>query len=177
MLSVTQIARRCGLSRTTILYYESCGLLLPALRSASNYRLYGEKQVAALERIRMYRALGLSVADIRELLSASQSAAAAVLQRRMRELDAEIVCLRGHQQAILRLLNSKLLSRRDAKMTKQKWVEIMKSAGFTEADMHRWHREFERAAPDDHQEFLTYLHIVPAEIKTIREWSRKQEHA
>jgi hypothetical protein len=49
----------------------------------------------------------------------------------------------------------------------------MKSAGFSEDDMRRWHREFERAAPDDHQEFLQYLHIPDKEIRDIREWSKK----
>ena len=58
-------------------------------------------------------------------------------------------------------------------MTKEKWVSIMKAAGFSEDDMRRWHREFERAAPDDHNEFLSYLHIPEAEIKSIRDWSKK----
>ncbi len=57
-------------------------------------------------------------------------------------------------------------------MTKEKWVTIMKSAGFNEDDMRRWHKEFEKAAPDDHQEFLQYLHIPLEEINSIREWSR-----
>jgi len=57
-------------------------------------------------------------------------------------------------------------------MTKDKWVAIMKASGFSEDDMRRWHQEFERAAPDDHQEFLNYLHIAPEEIRSIREWSR-----
>ena len=60
-------------------------------------------------------------------------------------------------------------------MTKDKWVAIMKAAGFSEDDMRRWHREFERAAPDDHQEFLNYLHISPEEIRSIREWSHSGE--
>jgi hypothetical protein len=38
--------------------------------------------------------------------------------------------------------------------------------------MHRWHSEFERSAPDEHQEFLEFLHIPEPEIKTIREQSR-----
>jgi hypothetical protein len=38
--------------------------------------------------------------------------------------------------------------------------------------MARWHQEFERAAPQDHQEFLEYLRIDAAEISKIREWSR-----
>jgi hypothetical protein len=58
--------------------------------------------------------------------------------------------------------------------TKEKWVSIMNAAGFEEADMHRWHVEFERSAPDEHQEFLEFLHIPKEEIASIREWSRDE---
>ena len=57
-------------------------------------------------------------------------------------------------------------------MTKDKWVEIMRATGFSEDDMHRWHVQFEQAAPDDHQQFLEFLHIQPDEIGKIRDWSR-----
>jgi len=173
MLSVSRIAKQFGLSRTAILYYESMGLLKAAHRSAAGYRLYGEKEVATLRQICLYRSVGLSVRDVRQLLTSSDGAAAAVLNRRLVELDAEIGELRRHQQAIVRLLSAKKsLLRRTKDMTKDKWVAIMKAAGFTEDDMRRWHREFERAAPDDHQEFLNYLHIAPEEVRSIREWSR-----
>lgn len=49
----------------------------------------------------------------------------------------------------------------------------MKACGLSEDQMHRWHAEFERSAPEEHQEFLEFLHIPAAEIKTIREMSRK----
>jgi hypothetical protein len=42
--------------------------------------------------------------------------------------------------------------------------------------MHRWHREFEKSAPEEHQEFLEFLHIPADEIKAIREWSRTGKH-
>ena len=58
-------------------------------------------------------------------------------------------------------------------ITKDKWVSIMRATGFTDQDLHRWHAEFERSAPDEHQEFLEFLHILPDEIRGIREWSRK----
>ena len=57
-------------------------------------------------------------------------------------------------------------------ITKDKWLAVMRAAGFTEEDMHRWHREFEKAAPDEHQEFLEFLHVPADEIARIREWSR-----
>jgi hypothetical protein len=53
-------------------------------------------------------------------------------------------------------------------ITKDKWVSIMKGCGFSEEQMHRWHVEFERAAPEEHQEFLEFLHISGGEIATIR---------
>lgn len=62
-------------------------------------------------------------------------------------------------------------------MTKDRWVAVMRAAGFTEADMHRWHREFEKSAPEDHQAFLEFLHIEAGEIARIREWSRAQADA
>jgi DNA-binding transcriptional MerR regulator len=177
MLSVSQIANQFGLSRTAILYYESMGLLKPAHRSSAGYRLYGEKEAATLRQICLYRSVGLSVRDVRQLLSGSEGAAAVVLNRRLVELEAEIGELRQHQQAIVRLLQAKKsLLRRTKDMTKEKWVAIMKAAGFTEEDMRRWHQEFERAAPDDHQEFLNYLHIAPEEIRSIRDWSRTGAH-
>ena len=173
MLSVSQFARKCGLGRTTVLYYEACGLLKPVFRSAANYRFYGENEVRLLEQIRLYRSIGLSVRDIRRMLGGTKTDTVVLLQRRLQELDAEIQERRSHQQLIVRLLRSKKMLRTTKNMTKEQWTSIMRSAGFTEDDMHRWHCEFERSAPEEHQAFLQYLHIGEKEIGTIREWSRK----
>jgi len=127
-----------------------------------------------LEQICLYRSVGLSVRSIRAMLANPETDVAALLRRRLEELNSEIHRLRDHQRLILRLLQSKnILRRRTKNMTKEKWVSIMKAAGFSEDDMRRWHCEFERVAPDDHKEFLRYLHIPEAEIKSIRDWSKK----
>ena len=65
MLTVTQLARRCGVSRTTLLYYESIRLIPPPPRSGSNYRYYNEADVQRLLQIRSYRDAGLTIDDIR----------------------------------------------------------------------------------------------------------------
>jgi DNA-binding transcriptional MerR regulator len=173
MLSVTELAKTCGLSRSTILYYESVGLLRPARRTASRYRVYGEREAARLQQIRAYRDAGLTLDNVRELLDErGASDASSVLQRRLAELGSEIERLREHQRSILALLKHKTRFRRSKVMTKEKWVEIMRASGFNDDDMQRWHKEFEKAAPEDHQEFLTYLKIPGEEISKIREWSR-----
>lgn len=172
MWTVTKFARRAGLSRTALLYYESIGLMRKPERSQGNYRCYGERDLKRLLEIRAYRDVGLGLADIRSILDRPVGDAAAVLQRRLMELDGEVRTLREHQAAILKLLSHGGLRRRKM-ITKEKWVSIMKACGLSDEQMHRWHAEFERSAPEEHQEFLEFLHIPPAEIKGIREQSRK----
>ncbi len=186
MYSVSGLARRCGLSRTTVLYYESRGLLHEAARSAGNYRQYGERELERLRQICAYRHVGLSLAEIRTILGHASrkrtagdggstelgNEAASVLEKRALRIDAEIETLRSHQRVILRLLGNKGF-RRAEMITKDKWIAIMKGCGFTPEQMNRWHAEFERSAPNEHQEFLEFLHIPADEIKKIREESRK----
>jgi DNA-binding transcriptional MerR regulator len=172
-MTASVLARRCGLSRSTLLYYEANGLLPRPLRTSGNYRVYGDADVRRLQQIAVYRKVGLSVAEIRTILDRPHGSAAAVLERRLVAIDRDIETLRGHQRAILRLLKTSRALRRTGMITKDKWVAIMRGAGFTEADTHRWHAEFEKAAPSEHEEFLEFLHIQPDEIRSIRESSRK----
>ena len=176
MLTVSQLATRCGLSRSSLLYYESIGLLKPAARSRANYRRYGERDIQRLEQIRAYRDAGLPLRDIRELLDAKDNSGA-ILNRRFLEIDREIGVLRRQQQAILRLLqpssSNEPYNRRPEIMTKEKWTAIMRATGFSDDEMNRWHYEFERSAPEDHQQFLEFLQIGRAEIARVREWSRQ----
>ena len=172
MWTVTKLAQRCGLSRGTLLYYESIGLLKAPARSAANYRRYGQQDLRRLQQICAYRHAGLTLDDIRTILDRRETDAVAVLKRRLLALDGEIETLRAHQRAILRLLKNDSIGRKKM-ITKEKWVSIMKASGLTEAEMHRWHAEFEKAAPEEHQEFLEFLHIPAAEIRTIRDWSAR----
>jgi Cu(I)-responsive transcriptional regulator len=49
-------------------HYEQTGLLPPAERTESGYRLYGEREVSVLRFIRQSRRLGFSVPQIAELI-------------------------------------------------------------------------------------------------------------
>jgi DNA-binding transcriptional MerR regulator len=173
MLTVSQLARICGLSRTTLLYYESIGMLNPACRSESNYRRYSTEQLERLQTICAYKEAGLRLSDIQQILDEQSNEATAVLKRRLLELDREIQTLREHQNAILRLLQVEEGTWRTSAMTKEKWVSILHSAGFSEEQMRRWHQQFEQQAPEEHQQFLEYLQIPGEEIGRIRTWSQK----
>jgi len=70
-LSIGQLARRAGVAVDTVRYYERNQLLAPAGRLASGYRRYADHELKRLLFIRRAKALGFTLADIRELLSLS----------------------------------------------------------------------------------------------------------
>lgn len=68
-LKIGELALQTGSSVETIRYYEQQNLLPQALRSASNYRLYGDAHVKRLQFIRHCRSLDMTLDEIRTLLS------------------------------------------------------------------------------------------------------------
>lgn len=171
-LTISQLAKRVGLSRSTLLYYERIGLITPRRRSMSNYRLYGSGDVERLEQVCLYREMGVPLKEIRSLLSDdSGSRSVEILRRRLTDLAHEITRLRQQQRCIVQLLGQDALRKEPEMVNKDRWVEIMRSAGFNDENMHNWHRQFEKMEPDAHQEFLESLGIKSGEIDQIRQWS------
>ena len=173
MVTISALAKGSGLSRSALLYYDRLGLLKPAGRSRSGYRLYSSFDLERLEQICLFRQMGIPLKEMRKLLdSAGENSTVEILQRRLRVLNLEIANFRKQQRYILELLRQKQLLQGVEMIGKERWVEIMKAAGLDEQDMHNWHIQFEKMEPEAHQEFLESLGIKPAEIKQIREWSR-----
>lgn len=79
--SIGQLATRAGVAIDTVRYYERNQLLAPASRLASGYRRYGEVELKRLRFIRRAKALGFTLADIRDLLSLSSEQNVAKVRR------------------------------------------------------------------------------------------------
>ena len=71
MYQVSEAAALSGVTVRALHHYDAIGLLQPSARSDADYRLYGQDDIRALRRIRRYQALGFSLDEIRELLTAS----------------------------------------------------------------------------------------------------------
>ena len=166
--SISRLGRRFGLSRSTLLYYDRIGLLAPSKRSAAGYRVYGEADVKRLEAICRYREIGLSLKQIGDLVGGATGRTALLLEARLDRLNDEIERLREQQRVIVRLLANPKKLRNARAMDKDRWVAILRAAGLDDAAMHRWHVEFERAAPTAHQDFLESLGLAKAEVTRIR---------
>jgi DNA-binding transcriptional MerR regulator len=175
MVTISALAKASGLSRSALLYYDRLGLLKPCGRSRAGYRQYSPAEVERLEQICLYRQIGIPLKEMRKLLDKSRpTISVEILQRRLRVLSREIANFQRQQQCIVQLLKQRQIQQGAEMINKDRWVEIMKAAGFEEQDMRNWHVQFEKMEPEAHQEFLESLGIEDAEIRKIREWSRKQ---
>ncbi len=176
MYTVGGLAKTFGLSRSTLLYYDKIGLCKPSGRSAANYRTYTEKDRERLGQICMYRRAGLPLADIGRILANSgRRGIRPVLEKHLDALSREIRTLRDQQHFIVKLLKNDRALAKVRVMDKESWIRLLETAGLDEAARNKWHVEFERLAPDAHQDFLESLGIPPKEVKLIRMYSRQAQ--
>ncbi|MDE3053354.1 MAG: heavy metal-responsive transcriptional regulator [Gemmatimonadota bacterium] len=68
-LTIGQLAEAGAVNAETIRYYERMELLRAPERTAGGYRQYGPSELRRLRFIRRAKALGFSLAEIRELLA------------------------------------------------------------------------------------------------------------
>lgn len=166
------MAKAFGLSRSTLLYYDRIGLLSASRRAASGYRCYTEQDFEKLERICIFRGAGLPLAEVKTMFSGDSNPSLPILEKRLRELDKEILELRTQQHLITSILKNMTSKDFTPAIDKKAWVEMMESAGMNEEGMRAWHSEFEKRSSDAHFDFLRSLGIHEREAKNIQEWSK-----
>ncbi len=173
MYSIGDMVRKFGLSRTTLLYYEDKGLLVPARRLNSNYRIYSEADCERLALIKTYRRTGLSVEKIGDLLhNGTNDDREEILKAQLDTVTNQISVLSTQRNML-----SSLLGKSDfvKSLSKEAWVELLASIGLDEAGQLKWHRHFEQQMPDAHQQFLESLNLDAEEIHRIRTASAESD--
>ncbi len=75
-LTIGVLAKQAGVAPGTLRYYERVGLLAPAARSLSGYRLYPREEIKRLRFIRRAQELGFSLEEVALLLRLHADSAA-----------------------------------------------------------------------------------------------------
>ncbi|MFJ8802852.1 heavy metal-responsive transcriptional regulator [Streptomyces sp. NPDC102487] len=104
---ISQLAERSGVPATTLRFYEDAGLL-PAERTPSGYRMYGEDAVERLAFISSAKLLGLALEEIRELLDVREEGVCASVRARMLPLVADRITDTDSRIAELRAFSAHL---------------------------------------------------------------------
>ena len=98
---IGQAAQASGVSAKMIRHYESIGLIAPADRRDSNYRVYGADDLHRLRFIRRARDLGFPVERIRDLLglwsdrNRTSAEVKRVAEAHLAELDRRIAAMQA----------------------------------------------------------------------------------
>ncbi len=67
-MRIGEFAERAGVTPRTVRYYESLGLLGPSEREGAGFRYYTDVELAILQKINIYKGLGLSLDEIAVVL-------------------------------------------------------------------------------------------------------------
>ena len=111
-MNIGQAAKHSGLSAKMIRYYEATGLLKPAHRSDSGYRLYSDEDLHTLAFINRSRDLGFSLEEVGKLLALWQdrqrasSDVKALARQHIDELNQKIVELSSLRDTLQDLVDT-----------------------------------------------------------------------
>ena len=178
MYTIKQLCIKSGLSRSTLLYYDSLSLVSPASRSDANYRLYSDDDLKRLERVCIYREAGVSLGEIGQILKLDENLERSILEKTMTMLNKQAQGIREKQMKI-----SALLQKSERELDSSFWldkefiVSALKTADFSTDTLLKFHEILEGESPEKHQKFLDLLGFTEGEMRYILDKLQANEGA
>ncbi|MGH3634883.1 MerR family DNA-binding protein [Mycobacterium sp.] len=139
--TVGDAAKAVGVTAKAIRIWEAKGLLSPATRTQAGYRLFSDDDIAILRFIVRARTLGLTLAEIKDILDLHRHGMApceqvtALLDKHIRDIDRAIADLRALRTALATALQT---ARSDQRRGRTATVcRIIESRNGAEESQHR----------------------------------------
>lgn len=85
---IKDVCRKCNLTKKAVEYYEEQGLISPKIED-NGYRNYSDEDVSVLKEIGVLRKLGISIAEIKDILSANNKQASLAKYKFKMDLEME----------------------------------------------------------------------------------------
>ena len=86
MKKIREVSMMSRITRRTLQYYDDEGFL-PVERTKENYRLYDEKALRKLWEILIYKEIGLSIKQIKQLFEPGGKAQAEILEKQIQSMS------------------------------------------------------------------------------------------
>lgn len=113
LVQIGDVARQSGLSVHAIRYYEKQGLLKEPFRRPGGFRLYMPETVDQLKFIQKAQQLGLTLKEIRQILSCGDKGlgpccdlTTSLFSAKIKELETRIHELQGMKRRLKKILGS-----------------------------------------------------------------------
>jgi DNA-binding transcriptional MerR regulator len=113
MYTIGKLAQLAGVTADTVRFYERQGLVAPATKNESGYRLYTDGALRRIAFIKHAQCCGFSLAEIDVVLRARERGAASspdvyrLALRKKEEIEDTIVKLRAMLPALAELIESR----------------------------------------------------------------------
>lgn len=121
--TIQQLSRLSGVTTRALRWYDKLGLLKPSGRTEGGYRLYGPAEVDRLQDILYYRALGVELARVKEILDDPSYDRLAVLRSHLSALEGERERIQGLIDSVRETIRTQ---ERDEMMSDEKKFEAFK---------------------------------------------------
>lgn len=159
--TVQKLSELAGVSGRTLRYYDEIGLLKPAAVNPSGYRLYGPGEVDRLQQILFYRAIGVKLEKIREILNSPG-------YDEIKALQDHLVQLEGQQNELSLIIDNvkKTIANKEGKitMTDQEKFEGLKKK-LVEENEQKYGKEVREKYGDDVAERSNnYFRNMPKDV-------------
>lgn len=105
-LTVGEVAAVVGVTVRTLHHWESRGVVAPSLRTAAGYRLYDARDLARIQRVCLYRELGLPLDEITRVLDDPATPPADSLRRQRSQLAEQLERLQAMVTGLDRMIDA-----------------------------------------------------------------------
>ncbi|SNR25014.1 MerR family transcriptional regulator [Actinomadura mexicana] len=176
-LTIGAAASHAGVTVRTLHHWDAIGLVRPSERTAGGYRLYSAADVARINRVLIYRELGLSLDDIGELLDAPAVDMTVPLRQQRAQLLDRISRLQAMVDAVDRMIEAAsagilLSAEEQAAIFGQRWKPSwLADARERWGETAQWAQSAERAAgraPEDWQQIADDIATLENDLATAK---------
>lgn len=106
--TINKLSKLAGISTRTLRYYDEISLLKPHRINSSGYRIYGQNEVDKLQQILFLRELGVSLEEIKQILSSDNFDICETLEN---HLDA-LMCKQNQITILIENVKKTILSKK-----------------------------------------------------------------